>query len=61
MMRPRMRIAAGASACVSVRESEAIDRKIIDIVNVRRNDVSTKKKNGPGEASGYVRCIYKLL
>jgi hypothetical protein len=49
MMRPRIRIAAGASACVRVRDKEAIERKIIDMVKVRKNEISMKKKNGPEE------------
>ena len=50
----RIRIAAGASACVSDREVAAIVLNTIDMVRVRKNEISTKKKNAPGSRLRFV-------
>ena len=39
--------AAGTSACESVREADAIVRKIMDMQSVNSNEMSRKKKYGP--------------
>ena len=44
----KIKIAAGAKACESVRETDAMVRKSIDMVNVKKKEISKKKKNGPG-------------
>ena len=46
--RIRTRIAAGSRDSTRDLVSDAIDRKNIEMVKVRTNDVNTKKKKGPG-------------
>ena len=41
-------MAAGTSAWNKVREAEAIVRKIMDMTRTVTNDMSRKKKKGPG-------------
>jgi hypothetical protein len=44
----RMMIAAGAIACESVRDTEAIVLNNMDMTSVEMKLTKTKKKNGPG-------------
>lgn len=48
MIIARMKTAEGANACARVRETEAMVRKNMDMANVRKNVIKTKKKNAPG-------------
>jgi len=48
-------MAAGASACESVRETEAMVRNIIDMHKVRENVISRKKKKAPGSLRRFVK------
>jgi len=48
MTRPKMRMAAGARACTSDLDREAMERKNMDITMVRVKEIRTKKKKGPG-------------
>lgn len=54
MITIRMKRAVGTIACARVRVMAAIDRNIIDIVRVRKNDIRTKKKKGPGSLLKFV-------
>lgn len=44
MMRPKIRMAAGAKACTRDLDSAAIDRKNMDMTSVSVNEIRTKKK-----------------
>ena len=46
MIDPRMNIAVGASALAIILKPAAIVRKMLDIVNVAKNEMNRKKKNG---------------
>ena len=48
MINIRINIAEGANASASVRDTAAIVRKTLDIVNVAKNENKTNMKNAPG-------------
>jgi hypothetical protein len=48
MLRPRSRTAEKGRAWTRDLDSDAIDRKNMDMVRVRTNEVKTKKKKAPG-------------
>ena len=49
-----MRIAAGTMACESVRDAEAMVRKIIDMARTVVKVISRKKKKAPGSRRRFV-------
>jgi hypothetical protein len=55
MIKASIKIAAGANACASVRDTAAIVRNILDMVNVEKNENRTNTKNAPGSRRKLLR------